>query len=178
MNTIMNHQIRTASLLMLIALSISACTAIPQQLAGEYAPLTPENTTEKDLEKTVRWGGLLLETRPQADHTCFEVLFKPLQRSMRPVRSDRTGGRFIACKPGFYDPEIFEKEREVTLTGKIIYIDTRKVGDYDYQFPVVDIKFMSLWPERRERDYYDRLPPYMPYYWRYPGFGFRYHYPY
>ena len=77
---------------------------------------------------------------------------------MRPKNSDQAEGRFIACKPGFYDPEVFKKGREVTLTGKIIHIDVRKVGEYDYHFPVVDIEFMILWPKRQEQGLLTALP--------------------
>lgn len=174
----MEHLIRTSSLVILSTLLFSACTTIPEQLKGEYTPLTPNDTAEKDLQTPVRWGGVILETRPEADFTCFEILSKQLEKSMRPEVSDQAGGRFIACKPGFYDPEIFEEGREVTLTGKIIYMDIRKVGEYDYHYPVVDIGFMSLWPERRNRVYYDYYGHYRPYYWHYPPYGFYYRYPY
>jgi len=152
------------------------CTSIPVQLEGDYTSLTPEKATETHVKTAVRWGGIVLETRPEEDFTCFEVLSRQLSRSMRPVYSDQDGGRFIACKPGFYDPEVFEKGREVTLTGEIIYMDTRKVGEFDYHYPVVDIEFMSLWPVRRERVYV--YGPYNPYYWHYPPYGFHYRYPY
>ena len=174
----MNRLIRTTSLVILTGFLSSACTTIPEQLEGEYTPLTPKNTTENDMETSVRWGGVLLETRPESEFTCFEILSKQLEKSMRPKVSDQAGGRFIACKPGFYDPETFEKGREVTLTGKIIYMDTRKIGEYDYPFPVVDIEFMSLWPERRNPVYYDFYGPYRPYYWHYPPYRFHYRYPY
>ena len=174
----MNRLTRTTTLVILTGLLSSACTTIPEQLEGEYGPLIPKNTTEKDLETPVRWGGVVLETRPESDFTCFEILSKQLEKSMRPKDSDQAGGRFIACKPGFYDPEIFEKGREVTLTGKLIHMDVRKVGEYDYPFPVVDIEFMSLWPERRNPVYYDFYGPYRPYYWHYPPYRFHYRYPY
>jgi len=174
----MNRLTRTTSLIILTGLLFSACTIIPEQLRGEYTSLMPENITEKDLETVVRWGGVVLETRPEADFTCFEILSKQLEKSMRPKTSDQAGGRYIACKPGFYDPEIFEEGREVTLTGKIIHMDVRKVGEYDYQFPVVDIAFMSLWPERRNPVYYDFHGSYRPYYWHYPPYRFYYRYPY
>jgi outer membrane lipoprotein len=177
-STNMNQSIRTGSLVFLTTLLVSACTTIPEQLKGEYGPLTPKITTEKDLETQVRWGGVILETRPEDSYTCFEILSKQLQSSMRPKDSDQAGGRFIACKPGFYDPEVFEKGREVTLTGKILHIDIRKVGEYDYHFPVVDIEFMTLWPERRNPVYYDYYGPYRPYYWHYPYYGRFYRYPY
>lgn len=172
----MNHLTRTTALLLAPLLLSVGCTSIPVQLEGDYTSLTPQNATETDIKTAVRWGGVVLETRPEEDFTCFEVLSRQLNKSMRPVYSDQDGGRFIACKPGFYDPEVFEKGREVTLTGEILYMDTRKVGEYDYRYPVVDIKFMSLWPVRRERLYV--YGPYYPYYWHYPPYGFPYRYPY
>ena len=105
----MNHLIRTTGLLFLTTLLASACTTIPEQLKGDYTTLLPENTSDNDLGSLVRWGGVILETRPETDHTCFEILSKQLQKSMRPKTADKSDGRFIACKPGFYDPEVFEK---------------------------------------------------------------------
>jgi outer membrane lipoprotein len=175
----MNRLICTVSFALMAALSFSACTTIPEQLKGDYVPLIPKDASEKDLETPVRWGGVVLETRPESDYTCFEILSRPLQSSMRPQDSDQDNGRFIACKPGFYDPEVFEKGREVTLTGKIIHMDIRKVVEFDYHFPVVDIEFMILWPERRDRIYYDYYGMYRPYYWNYPYYGPNYwRYPY
>ena len=174
----MNRLTCTAGLAILTILSFSACTTIPEQLKGDYVSLSPKNTTEKNLETAVRWGGVILETRPENDHTCFEVLSKQLQTSMRPKISDQDGGRFIACKPGFYDPEVFEKSREVTVTGKVIHMDVRKVGEYDYHFPIVDIEFMILWPKLRDRAYYAYYGMYRPYYWHYPYYGSYWRYPY
>lgn len=172
----MNELIKTAGMAILASLLGSACTSIPQQLEGEYSSLTPKTTTEKDLQTPVRWAGVILETRPEDGHTCFEILSRQLEKSMRPEIADQSGGRFVACKSGFYDPEVFKAKREVTLTGKIVYIDVRKVGDYDYHFPIVDIEFMTLWPVRRYRPYY-AYGPYRPYYWHYPHYGRFYRYP-
>jgi len=174
----MNRLIQTTSLVILTGFLASACTTIPEQLKGDYTSLIPENTSEKNLQTSVRWGGVILETRPEDDFTCFEILSKQLEKSMRPENADQSGGRFIACKPGFYDPEVFEKGREVTVTGKLIHMDVRTIVEYDYHFPVVDIEFMSLWPERRERAHYDYYGMYRPYYWHYPPHGFYYRYPY
>jgi len=173
----MKHLIRITALLVITSLLLVGCTAIPVQLEGEYTSLTPENAGEKDIKTAVRWGGVVLETKPEEDFTCFEILSRQLGRSMRPVYSDQGSGRFIACKPGFYDPEVFEKGREVTLTGEIIYMDTRKVGEHDYDYPVVNIEFMSLWPVRRNRVYVGVYDPFHPYYWHYPPGRFYFRYP-
>lgn len=172
----MNRLILIAALLFASLLLSVGCTSIPVQLEGDYTSLTAENVTEQDIKTTVRWGGIVLETRPEEDFTCFEILSRQLNKSMRPVHSDQADGRFIACKPGFYDPEVFEKGREVTLTGEILYMDIRKVGEFDYHYPVVDIDFMSLWPVRRQYVYVHAH--HSPYYWHYPSYGFRYRYPY
>lgn len=174
----MKTLIRAGILVFLTGLFLTSCTTVPEQLKGEYTPLIPKDTSETNLQTPVRWGGVVLETRPESNHTCFEILSKNLETSMRPKKSDQANGRFIACKPGFYDPEVFEKGREVTVTGKIIHIDVRKVGEYDYHFPVVDIEFLSLWPKRRDPSNYDFYGPYRPYYWHYPYYGRFYRYPY
>jgi len=171
------NTIKIIFLTTLSGMLLTACTTIPEQLKGEYSSLTPANTTETDLQSPIRWGGIILETRPEEDFTCFEILARELETSMRPDNVDQSDGRFIACKPGFYDPEVFKKNREVTVIGKIIHIDARKVGEFDYQFPVVDIEFMSLWPKRRPRAYYNQ-GPYSPYYWHYPQYGFGHPYRY
>jgi len=176
----MSHVNRSLLVILFGGLLISGCTTIPEQLMGEYSSLDPQGTSEKDLQTPVRWGGIILETRPEEDHTCFEVLSRQLQKSMRPADTDQASGRFIGCKPGFYDPEVFTKDREITVTGKIIYIDSRKVGEFDYSYPIVDIEFVSLWPKRRARVYYNTWGAYSPYYWHYPypGYGFYFRYPY
>lgn len=162
-------------------LLLSACTTVPEQLKGSYSSVTPESTRQSDLQTRVRWGGVILETRPENDHTCFEILSKRLESSMRPANTDQSQGRFVACRPGFYDPEVFKKGREVTTTGRLIHIDVRKVGEYNYHFPVVDIDFLTLWPKPVVRNYYNYYGPYYtPYYWHYPYpyAGMYYRYPY
>ena len=171
----MKRLIHSRWLIVLTGVLLSSCTTVPEQLKGEYTSLIPKQSTEENLQTAVRWGGVLLETKPEKDHTCFEILSRQLEKSMRPGVTDQSDGRFIACKPGFYDPEIFRKGREVTLTGKIIHMDIRKIDEYDYQFPIVDIEFMSLWPRRFGPVYYRS---YRPYYWHYPHYGFHYRYRY
>jgi outer membrane lipoprotein len=172
----LKRSIHIAGLAILVTLTGSACTSIPEQLKGEYSSLRPRDVSQQELGTPVRWAGVIIETRPEEGHTCFEILSRPLEKSMRPRDIDQSDGRFIACKRGFYDPEVFRKKREVTLTGPIIHIDERKIGDYDYQFPIVDIEFMTLWPERRYLPNY--YGPYNPWYWHYPHYGPYWRYPY
>ena len=165
-----------AGLAVLVTVMMSACTMIPEPLKGDYPSLRPKDVNGQDTGTQVRWAGVILETRPEEGHTCFEILSRQPEKSMRPKNADQSDGRFIACKRGFYDPEVFKKNREVTLTGEIIHIDKRKIGDFDYNFPVVDIGFMTLWPVRRYRVHV--YGPYYPWYWHYPHYGPYWRYPF
>jgi outer membrane lipoprotein len=65
---------------------------------------------------------------------------------------DRSEGRFIACRAGFYDPAVFTAGREVTIAGTVTGFEARRIGDYDYRYPRVAADVIYLWPERRDRD--------------------------
>ena len=47
------------------------------------------------------------------------------------------------------DPLVFSKGREITVTGKITSIDVRKVDDFDYRYPVMEVDDLVLWQKRR-----------------------------
>ena len=152
--------VRLASLGLCAAL-LAACATAPQPLQGQYAPITPRDATDRDSTgATVRWGGRIVQVEPQENRTCFEMLSTGLNDNGRPYwRTDNVGGRFIACRTGFYDPALFEKNREVTFTGRISGYDTRQVGGYDYRFPRVEADVVYLWPVRERVDVITRPAP-------------------
>ena len=152
----------------LLVSALAACTAVPVQLEGEYADLSPARVGTTEFGTAVRWGGVLVDTRNESDRTCFEVLSRVLDRYQRPlVNDDYTEGRFIACTNGFHDPEIYSKGREVTITGVVQNLEQRQIEEFDYRYPVVEIDNLVLWETRKTvmmyRNYYD--PFYYPYYW-------------
>ncbi|NUS37449.1 MAG: hypothetical protein HOQ02_00280 [Lysobacter sp.] len=151
---------RLASL-SLIAMLLAACATAPAPLQGPFSPITPRDATDRDSTGAmVRWGGRIVQVEPQENRTCFEMLSTGLDDSGRPYwQTDNVGGRFIACRTGFYDPALFEKNREVTFTGRISGYDLRKVGGYDYRFPHVEAGVVYLWPVRREVDVITRPAP-------------------
>jgi outer membrane lipoprotein len=161
--------VRSVSLLSVLLLA--ACARIPPQLQGTYPPLTVAEAQTQSTGVTgerVRWGGEIVSTTPSSGETCMEVVSKPLNRSMRPVPSDDTFGRFVTCSPGFFDPTIYAPNRDVTVVGTLEAPTTAKVGEYDYSFPKVRADNMFLWPKRTPRDV-----GYYPYgYYGYPGWGY------
>lgn len=143
--------------LVLLAASIgllTACATQPQPLQGAFNPITPADAAANDSTgATVRWGGRVVEVEPQANRTCFVMISTRLGGSGRPYwANDDIGGRFLACRAGFYDPALFEKNREVTFTGRISGYENRRIGQYDYRFPMVDADVVYLWPVREQVD--------------------------
>jgi outer membrane lipoprotein len=144
------------------ALLAACATQPPKPLQGAYTSLlTPREAAESDSTgATVRWGGRIVQVEPKENSTCFEMISTRLDSYGRPLwAEDDTGGRFIACRTGFYDPAVFERNREVTFTGRIDGYETRRVGGYGYRFPHVAVDVVYLWPQRERVNVVTRPAP-------------------
>ncbi|MEP6633426.1 MAG: Slp family lipoprotein [Luteimonas sp.] len=131
-------------------LALAACASQPKPLQGDYMQLTPREAADRDATgSVVRWGGRIVRTEPLENRTCFEMISTRLDVYGRPYWAENdTGGRFIACRPGFYDPAIFKNNREITFTGRVAGYENRRIGQYDYRFARVDADVVYLWPVR------------------------------
>ena len=107
-------------LILALASALSACASAPAQLQGPYAPVDPEQAVAREsVGDHVRWGGRIVEVRTEKLRSCFEVVGAPLDASGRPRRVDRSTGRFIDCRSGFYEPKVFDAGRELTISGLV-----------------------------------------------------------
>jgi outer membrane lipoprotein len=140
---------------------IAACVSQPQPLQGQFATITPRQASDHDSTGAgVRWGGRIVEVEPGQNRTCFEMLATRLDVYGRPYwASDEVGGRFIACRSGFYDPALFQKNREVTFTGHVDGYENRRIGGYDYRFPHIAADVVYLWPVRERVNVITRPAP-------------------
>lgn len=144
------------------AAGLASCATVPTPLQGQFASATPRDAaTAGGSGEAVRWGGEIIKVEPKADQTCFEILARELDATARPVSRDPSGGRFIACRGGFYDPEDFGRGRDLTVTGHVDGVERRKVGEFDYTYPRVAADTIYLWPKRTM---YARSPYYDPWY--------------
>ena len=143
------------------ALLLAACATQPVPLQGEFTAVTPREAAEVDNTGTmVRWGGRIVQVQPLENRTCFEMIATRLDSYGRPYwGADDTGGRFIACRTGFYDPAVFEVNREVTFTGRIDGYENRRIGQHDYRFPHVAADVVYLWPISERVDVVTRPAP-------------------
>lgn len=141
--------VRSITLASAVAL-LAACATVPKPLEGTYSNISTMGAQQGGAGGTkVRWGGEIIKTEPGPQQTCFYLLSRPLDAQARP--RDGGGdqqGRFVACHAGFYDPEVFTKGRELTVTGTVHGIVSKKVGEYDYAYPRVEADVVYLWPRR------------------------------
>ena len=152
----------------LAAALLAACASQPRPLQGTFNEITPRDAAASDATgATVRWGGRVVGVEPHPNRTCFEMMSTQLSGHGRPYwAADDVGGRFIACRTGFYDPALFEKNREVTFTGRIDGYEDRRIGGYDYRFPRVEADVVYLWPAREYAEVFTRPAP-----WPWWGWG-------
>ena len=144
-----------------ISVLLAACVSQPVPLQGEFNPITPRQAIDNDSTgAVVRWGGRIVQVEPHENRTCFEMISTRLDTYGRPYwASDDTWGRFIACRNGFYDPALFQPNREVTFTGRIDSYETRKIGGYEYRFPHLAADIVYLWPIRERVNVITRPAP-------------------
>jgi outer membrane lipoprotein len=156
-----------------LAVALAGCATVPQPIAGDnFSAVTPEQAVSQNASgQRVRWGGEIIHVEPRPDTPCFEVLGRELYADARPRRrSDHSEGRFIACGQGFYDPAVYTKGRDLTVTGSINGSEQHKVGEYNYTFPHVVADQVYLWPKQEPIDaYYARSPYYDPFWGPYWG---------
>lgn len=140
---------------------LTACASQPQPLQGAFAQISPGDAIATDSTGAmVRWGGRIVDVEPQPNRTCFEMISTRLGVTGRPYwASDDVGGRFIACRTGFYDPALFERNREVTFIGRVAGYENRRIGQYDYRFPRVEADVVYLWAVRERVDVVTRPAP-------------------
>ena len=146
----MKAKLVTACLTAMTALSLSACATLTP-VSGKFPPITPrQSQTGAEDGKVVRWGGTIIHAQPEATKTCFKVLAFRLHSDGRPKTRQGVSdqGRFLACAPGFYDPELYSPGREITFIGTISGVRTEKVGGFDYPYPKLQASQVYLWPLR------------------------------
>jgi outer membrane lipoprotein, Slp family len=150
---------------------LAGCATIPKPLEGTYTDISTASAQQGGAGGTrVRWGGEIIKTEPGPQQTCFYVLSRPLDSQARPQAGNagENQGRFVACRDGFYDPEVFTRGRELTVTGTLHGTVSQKVGEFDYAYPRVEADVVYLWPKRPT--VVDYPPGFYDPFWS-PGFG-------
>ena len=96
-------------------------------------------------DRTVMYGGEIIQTWGDANETWVEILQKPLDGQNRPQEGDVSYGRFFIQFSGFQDPAIYAPGRKITVIGEVQGKRIEKIKDLDYTFPVILSKESHLW---------------------------------
>lgn len=142
------YQMRFISLL-LLGLILSACSSTLERPVKGDRTITPKEVAQDSkLAKAgvVEWGGVIVEPRNLEATTEFQIIAYPLRQSGRPDLDKSPTGRFIAVSPGYLETGDYAKGRQVTLSGRIAEIRPGKVGEADYEFPIIESDDIHLWP--------------------------------
>lgn len=162
---------------------LSACaTSVPKSIQEAPKPALQLNEVRNNppVGARVRWGGTIAALQHKAQESWLEIVERPLDRDGMPLRGDTSGGRFIARVNGFLEPTVFKDGRLITVSGTISGKETRRIGEYDYDFVVVKTDEYYLWPQQSEHRAAQYYAPYygpMPYGWYDPWYPWGY-YPY
>ena len=161
---------RKSIVLIPVLATLAACATAPVPLKGEFSMLVPSAAVaDNHAGERIRWGGEIIKVSPGENETCFEILSRELDATARPRKRDNSDGRFIACRAGFYDPEVFTKGRDLTVVGTVSGSEVGRVGQFDYTYPKVAAEAVYLWPPRPLVIEQRNAWPYDPF-WG-PGFG-------
>lgn len=140
-------------LLFLGVLALTACASPVFDPQGVDPALTPERAVARlpaVEDRRVIWGGRIIASRNLENGTELVVLGFPLSRAQRPEIQARPVGRFIALFPGYLETGIHAPDRLVTVEGRVAGLETRRVGQARYDYPVMTADAVHLWKQGRD----------------------------
>lgn len=169
--------IRIVSLTLGLLILPACATQVPKiikEAPAEDVSLTRIQThPDKHIGKMVRWGGSIISTQNLKNKTELTILAKPLDTYGEPVEGDRSYGRFIAVLDNFLDPAIYAAGRSITIYGRFEKLLDKKIDNFPYRYPLVNIQHLYLWEVPEKYNYYDYpywydpwYPYWGPYYYR------------
>ena len=171
---------KSCLVIMLAIIAFVSCSP----LSKEYLKQVDQDLTLKEVLKnadqykgtTVLWGGAIIETINKPGETLIIVMQTALDYEDRPKSIDWSEGRFIVKQTGFLDPEIYAKDRKITVVGKISGKEDFPLGEIRYLYPVVEATKLILWEKLEYQPFYHDPFYHDPWYWE--PYPFRWYHPY
>jgi outer membrane lipoprotein len=160
----------------LLIFGVWRCTVVSPEVKEEALPPIPLRVLIGDVQKymgdTVIVGGHVVSVDNKADHTEIVAVQSPLGVGQRPKTKDLSQGRLVMIYKGFLDPEVYAKDREITIGGKIIG-SSALVKNPAFPYLKLEIRDIHLWAKEEPRDpyWYDD-----PFYYPYPWWWHHHHY--
>lgn len=164
--------------LLVSAIFITGCSAVPKALiVPESTALTnfsaAQDNANSEQGNQARWGGVIAKVTNNANNSMLEIVHFPLKSSARPKQGDETQGRFRVYFSGLLDPIIYKEGRSITALGTVTISEDGKIGDHEYNYPVLKASYIHLWKDIQKVDVRITQSPfwYAPSYRRYPQYS-------
>jgi outer membrane lipoprotein len=126
--------------------------------------------------QTVVTGGFVLEVENQPGQTRIVAVQVPIDSGQRLESRDLSEGRLILIYDGFIDPEVYQKDRGITVRGEVLG-GAANDPEIPYPYLRIQVQEIYLWPEEDLSD--PEYDPFYPWYRHYPYGRYPYwHYPY
>jgi outer membrane lipoprotein len=161
---------------------LCACSSVISKSISEQAVdlsfLELVDQGERSVGATVIVGGYVLNVENLKDYSRLEAVQAPLSYEQKPKTKDLSQGRLIIDYPGFLDPEVYARDRKITVGGSIVGSSTTEQSDKPYPYLHVRTDNVHLWavelpPCQSDPwcdDYWGPFFPWYPYppYWHHP----------
>lgn len=99
--------------------------------------------------KIVILGGLIAQVRHVKNGTLIEIVQKELDYWGKPLRTKRSGGRFIVHQSRALDDLVFAPEREITIAGEATGTEERTGDESGVMYPLINAREIKLWPREK-----------------------------
>lgn len=176
--TFLDFSVPVIFMLLTAACSSSTPLQIEQSLYDAPSVKQVKESVVDYISQTVRWGGVIVATENKVEASWLTIVAFPLDDDGRPTITDQSSGRFIAIVTDFLEPVVYSKGRQITVKGVLIRAESQMVGDFSYQYPVIEVDNHHLWPKIEKPVAMD-YPPYWYYDpWFRSDFYPRHYYPY
>jgi len=145
---------KTLVILFSVALFLQGCSyAISPGIADKADKALSFEKLQADPEaftgKLIILGGVIMQVTALNQGMLIEVDQKQLDYWGKPVRTSRTGGRFIVFHQGYLNTMIYGQGVDITVAGEVLGLGSAMISDRQYAYPIVLVKELKLW--RRER---------------------------
>jgi outer membrane lipoprotein len=158
-----------------VAVLTMGCTVMSQEVQDQALPQMPLseliNQVDRYKGQTAIFGGYVISVENGRDQTRIVAVQTPLGVGQAPKSKDLSQGRLILTYKGFLDPEVYTKDRQITVGGKILDSSAHD-PQAPYPYLKIAVQDIHLWPVPKPvpPDYYwydDFWYPY-PWGWGYP----------
>lgn len=132
-----------------IMLSSGCAKPFPSQITDRVDRKVSFSDLQKDpgkhKGKWVMFAGVIVSSMIEKDgSTYLEVVEKPADSFGEPLRTDESGGRFIAVSKQFLDPAVYQG-RVITVVGEVVGDSVRPLGGMAYRYPLLSVEALHLW---------------------------------